>query len=61
MERITRTVTLLEIETPNGELRYVAPGDTDAMAGNKVLGIRKMYAEMPLSVFIANATIKEVK
>lgn len=25
MERITRTLTLLEIETPNGEVRHIAP------------------------------------
>ena len=27
MERITRTLTLLEIETPNGEVRHIAPSD----------------------------------
>lgn len=61
MERITRTLTLLEIETPNGELRYIAPGDTNALAGCKVIGSKRVLAEMPLQVFIDNAIFKEVK
>lgn len=61
MERITRTLTLLEIETPNGELRYIAPGDTDALTGCKVVATKRVLAKMPLPVFIENATFKEVK
>lgn len=61
MERITRTLTLLEIETPSGEVRCIAPSDIDVMEGCKVLGRKKVLAEMPLSVFIVNAYIKEVK
>lgn len=61
MERITRTLTLLEIETPNGEVRCIAPSDIDVMEGCKVLGRKEMLAEMPLSVFVENAYLKEVK
>ena len=61
MERITRTLTLLEIETPNGEVRYIAPGDINALAGCKVIASKRVLAEMPLPVFVDNATIKEVK
>ena len=61
MERITRTLTLLEIEALNGEKRYIAPSDIEVMKGCKVLGGKKVFAEMPLSVFVENATIKEVK
>lgn len=61
MERITRTLTLLEIEAPNGEVRHIAPSDIDMAKGGKVLGRKKVRAEMPLSVFIENAYIKEVK
>ena len=61
MERITRTLTLLEIETPNGEVRYIAPSDTNALAGCKVLASKRVLAEMPLLAFIDNAIIKEVK
>ena len=61
MERITRTLTLLEIETPNGEVRCIDPRDIEIMEGCKVLGKKKVLAEMPLSVFIENAHIKEVK
>lgn len=61
MERITRTLTLLEIETPEGELRYIAPGDTNALAGCKVLASKRVLAEMPLPVFIESASFKEVK
>lgn len=61
MERITRTLTLLEIETPNGERRYIAQVDTNALAGCKVVGSKRVLAEMPLPLFIKNATFKEVK
>lgn len=61
MERITRTLTLLEIETTNGEVRCIAPNDLDTVEGCKVLGRKRVLAEMPLSVFIENAYIKEMK
>lgn len=61
MERITRTLTLLEIESPTGEVRRIAPSDIDMAEGCKVLGRKKLVAEMPLSVFVENAYIKEVK
>lgn len=61
MERITRTLTLVEIEAPNGEKRCIAPSDIEAMKGGKVLGRKKVLAEMPLEVFVEHATIKEVK
>lgn len=61
MERITRTLTLVEIEAPNGEKRCIAPSDIEFMKGWKVLGRKKVLAEMPLEVFIEYANIKEVK
>lgn len=61
MERITRTITLLEIETPTGEVRHIAPGDTNALAGCKLVACKRVRAEMPLPVFVENATFKEVK
>lgn len=61
MERITRTITLLQIEAPSGEQCYLAPSDIEMAEGCKVLGRKKVVAEMPLSVFIENAYIKEVK
>ena len=61
MERITRTLTLLEIETPGGELIYLDPRDIDMAGGCKVVGRKRVLAEMPLSVFIENAYIKEAK
>lgn len=61
MERITRTLTLLEIETPTGEVRYIAPSDTNALAGCKLLASKRVLAEMPLSVFVEYASFKEVK
>lgn len=61
MERITRTLTLVEIEAPNGEKRCIAPSDIDMAEGCRVLGRKKVLAEMPLSVFVENAYIKEVK
>ena len=61
MDRITRTLTLLEIEMPSGEVRYIAPGDTNALAGCKVIASKRVLAEMPLPLFIENATFKEVK
>lgn len=61
MERITRTLTLLQIETPGGEQIYLDPRDIDMAGGCKVLGRKKVFAEMPLSVFVENAYIKEVK
>lgn len=61
MERITRTLTLLEIETPNGEVRYIAPGDTNALAGCNVIASKRVLAEMPLPVFIGHAIFKEAK
>lgn len=47
MERITRTLELVEIETPNGEKRCIAHRDIKAVEGCKVLG--------------RNAYIKEAK
>lgn len=61
MERITRTLRLLQIETPSGEQLYLAPSDNGITEGCKVLGRKKVRAEMPISVFIENAYIKEVK
>lgn len=61
MERITRTITLLEIETPTGEVRHIASSDTNAVAGCKVLASKRVLAEMPLSVFVENASFREVK
>ena len=61
MKRITRTLTLLEIETPNGELRHIAPSDIDTQEGCKVLGRKKVLAEMPLELFVEYANIKQVK
>ena len=61
MKRITRTLTLVEIEAPNGEKRCIAPSDIEAMKCGKVLGRKKVLAEMPLEVFVEHATIKEVK
>lgn len=61
MERITRTLELVEIESPNGELRCIAPSDIDVMKGSKVLGRKRVRAEMPLEVFVEYAIIKEVK
>ena len=61
MERITRTLTLLEIETPSGEVRYIGPRNHGMEAGCKVLGRKRVLAEMPLSVFIEHAYIKEAK
>lgn len=61
MDRIRRTLTVLEIETPSGELRRVAPNDAEWLEGCKVIGRKQVVAEMPLSVFIENAYIKEVK
>lgn len=61
MDRITRTLTLLEIEMPNGEVRYIDPRDAGMEEGCKVLGRKRVHAVMPLSVFIENAYIKEVK
>ena len=61
MARITRTLELVEIEAPNGERRCIAPSDIEVMKGCKVLGRKKVLAEMPLEVFVEYATIKEVK
>lgn len=61
MEHITRTLTLVEIEAPTGERRYIAPCDIEVVEGCKVVGRKRVHAEMPLSTFIENATIKEVK
>ena len=61
MDRISRTLTLLEIEMPNGEVRYIDPRDLGMEVGCKVLGRKRVHAVMPLSVFIENAYIKEVK
>lgn len=61
MERITRTLTLVEIEAPNGEKRCIAPSDIEVMKGCKVIGRKKVIAEMPLEAFVDYATIKEVK
>lgn len=61
MERITRTLKLLEIETPKGERRFIAPCDIDVMQGCKVLGRKDVVAVMPLSVFVEYAELKEVK
>lgn len=61
MERITRTLTLVEIESPNGETLYIAPSDIDVMMGCKVVGRKKVLAEMPLAVFVEYADIKEAK
>ena len=61
MERITRTLTLVEIEAPNGEKHCIAPSDIEVMKDCKVLGRKKVFAEMPLAVFIEHANIKEVK
>lgn len=61
MERITRTLKVLEIETPNGEVRYISPKDVMCIDGCKVIGRKKLVAEMPISVFIENAYTKEVE
>lgn len=61
MERITRTLTLVEIEAPNGEKRFIAPSDIEVMNGCKVLGQKKVLVEMPIELFVEYATIKEVK
>ena len=61
MERITRTLTLVEIEAPNGEKRCIAPRDIEVMKDCKVLGRKKVLADMPLEVFVEYANIKEVK
>lgn len=61
MDRIRRTLTVLEIETPNGEVRTIAPNVAEGLEGCKVIGGKKVVAEMPLSVFIENAYIKEAK
>ena len=61
MERITRTLELVEIEAPNGEVRCIAPSDIKAMKGCKVLGRKRVRAEMPLELFVEYACIKEVK
>lgn len=61
MERITRTLELVEIEAPNGERRSVASSDIEVMKGSTVLGRKRVRAEMPLEVFVEYATIKEVK
>lgn len=61
MERITRILELVEIETPNGEKRCIAPSDIEGMKGSKVLGRKRVRAEMPIKVFVEYATIKEVK
>lgn len=61
MDRITRTLEVVEIEIPDGTRRYIAPGDTHSMTGSKVLGTKKVRAEMPLAQFIAYASIEEVK
>lgn len=61
MERITRTLTLVEIEAPNGEKRCIAPSDIEVMKDCKVLGRKKVLAEMPLEVFVEYAIIKEAK
>ena len=61
MDRITRTLEVVEIEIPDGTRLYIAPGDTASMTGSKVLGTKKVRAEMPLAHFIAYASIKEVE
>ena len=61
MDRIVRTLNLLEIEMPTGEVRYIAPSDLGMEEGCKVLGRKRVHAVMPLSVFVENAYIKEVK
>ena len=61
MDRITRTLEVVEIEIPDGTRLYVAPGETHSMTGSKVVGTKKVRAEMPLAHFISYATIKEVK
>ena len=61
MDRITRTVEVVEIETPDGTRFYVAQGDTRSLTGCKVVATKKVRAEMPLAHFIASASIKEVK
>lgn len=61
MERITRTIELVEIEAPNGERRCIAPSDIEVMKGCTVVGRKRVRAEMPIEVFVEYATIKEVK
>lgn len=60
MERITRTLELVEIEGPNGEVRLIVPSDVARAEGWKVLGRKCVLATMPVSTFIENATIREV-
>lgn len=61
MDRITRTLTLVQIETPSGEERYIDPCDIVMLEGCTVLGRKRVRATMPLSVFIENAYIEEVE
>lgn len=61
MERITRTLTLVEIESPDGARRFITPRDIEVMKGCKVVGRKRVAVEMPLELFVEYGTIKDIK